>query len=201
MIVASQLNGTPKASNTPTAIQQSNIDDPKKLKTLLQASFLPQRQASQLGSQIGLDYDAKNSSMAQKVFTQNGKPIVVYRGSKTLADWITNPLALAGIDTQKEKNAQRLNKRLTAEYGTTPINVGYSRGGFTAERASKSSPVITYNKLTSIPSIFKGRTKGQIDYRTNLDIPSSLSQYQKGGTLKNIAGSYNPIESHSTKYL
>lgn len=187
--------------NTPTAIQQSNIDDPKKLKTLLQASFLPQRQASQLGSQIGLDYDAKNSTMAQKVFTQNGKPIVVYRGSKTLADWITNPLALAGIDTQKEKNAQRLNKKLTAEYGTTPINVGYSRGGYTAERASKSSPVITYNKLTSIPSIFKGRQYGQVDYRTNLDLPSSLSKYQKGGTLKNISGSYNPITSHRLSFL
>jgi hypothetical protein len=190
--------------NTPTAIQQSNIDDPKKLKTLLQASFLPQRQASQLGSNIGLGYDAKNSTMEQKVFTQNGKPIVVYRGSKTLSDWITNPLALAGIDTQKEKNAQRLNKKLTAEYRTTPINVGYSRGGYTAERASpypSSSPVITYNKLTSIPSIFKGRQYGQVDYRTNLDLPSSLSKYQKGGTLKNISGSYNPITSHRLSFL
>lgn len=174
----------------------------KEFKTVLQSSYLPQKRAKSLGEQQGLAYDQANSKMDTKVFLKDNKPIVVHRGSTRISDWAyEDPAAFLGIKTKRALEAQRLNKRLEQQYGSKPINIGHSLGGALAEQTSRGGPVMTYNKLSTIPSIFKGRQYGQVDVRTNLDIPSALSQYQKGGQLVNIEGSYNPIESHSTKYL
>jgi hypothetical protein len=174
----------------------------KEFKTVLQSSYLPQQKAKSLGEQQGLKYDSANSKMNTKVFLKDNKPIVVHRGSTRISDWVyEDPASFLGIKTKRALEAQRLNKRLEQQYGSKPINVGHSLGGALAEQTSRGGQVMTYNKLTTLPSIFKNRPKGQIDYRTNLDLPSALSQYQKGGQLVNIEGSYNPIASHSTKYL
>lgn len=174
----------------------------KEFKSVLQSSYLPQRQAKTLGENQGLQYDRANSKMDTKVFLKDNKPIVVHRGSTRVSDWVyEDPASFLGIKTKRALQAQRLNKKLEMQYGSKPINVGHSLGGALAESTNRGGQVMTYNKLSTLPSIFSNRPKGQIDYRTNLDIPSALSQYQKGGKLVNIPGSYNPIESHSTKYL
>ena len=174
----------------------------KEFKTVLQSSYLPQRKAKTLAEQQGLKYDTSNSKMDTKVFLKDNKPIVVHRGSTRISDWVyEDPAAFLGIKTKRALQAQRLNKRLEQQYGSKPINVGHSLGGALAESTNRGGQVMTYNKLSTLPSIFKDRPYGQIDVRTNLDLPSALSQYQKGGKLVNIEGSYNPIEAHSTKYL
>ena len=66
-------------------------------------------------------------------------------------------------------------------------------GGYLAEQGkTKGSEVYTYNKAAGLPSVFSSIPKTQHDYRTPLDIPSFLGQYQRGNK-ETVSGSYNPI--------
>ena len=80
--------------------------------------------------------------------------------------------------------------------------VGHSLGGYLAEKGARDkSNVYTHNKAAGIPQIFQKYPQNQYDYRTTLDIPSFLGQFQSGGTKQNISGSWNPIASHDIEYL
>ena len=97
----------------------------------------------------------------------------------------------------------QLSKTVEEKYGMAPTLTGHSLAGYLAEQGAKSTPssdVYTYNKAAGFPSIFSSTPKNQYDYRTSLDIPSALSQFQSGNRTT-LPGSWNPIDSHDIKYL
>ena len=175
----------------------------EELKDNLKASYMSQSRASDyMHKKYGYSYDPQLSTMEQKVFIdKTGQPIITERGSKRVSDWmIEGPSALLGYtNTRRVNNAEQLSKQTKEKYNIAPINIGHSLGGYLAEKAGdSSSKTYTYNKLAGIPSVFSDIPKNQYDYRTTLDIPSFLGQYQNGNK-ENISGSYNPIEIHDVK--
>ena len=177
------------------------------LKDVLKASYMPQsKAAAYLQKTQGYSYDPQLSSMQQKVFlNRDGKPVITQRGSTRLADWlIEDPAAMFGYtNTTRVKQAKQLAKDTKNKYGMDATMVSHSLGGYLSEQAAKATPqseVYTYNKAAGLPSVFSSIPKTQHDYRTPLDIPSFLGQYQKGDK-ETVSGSYNPIEAHNIKYL
>ena len=175
------------------------------LKDVLKASYMPQKKAeAYLKERHGYTYDPQLSSMQQKVFlNREGQPIITQRGSTRLSDWlIEDPAGYLGYtNTTRVKEAKELAKATKDKYGVDATITGHSLGGYLAEKgASKGSDVYTYNKLAGFPSVFSSIPKTQHDYRTPLDIPSFLGQYQRGDK-ETISGSWNPIASHDINYL
>jgi hypothetical protein len=175
------------------------------LKDVLAASYMPQKEAAAyLKKTQGYNYDPQLSSMQQKVFlNREGKPVITQRGSTRISDWLVeDPAALLGYtNTTRVKQAKQLAKDTKNKYGVDATVTGHSLGGYLAEQGkTKGSEVYTYNKAAGIPSVFSNIPKTQHDYRTPLDIPSFLGQYQKGDK-NTVSGSYNPIETHDIKYL
>lgn len=176
-------------------------------KSILNASYMPQKKAEELMATKGYGYDKELSTMAHKVFVSpTGKPIISNRGSVTAKDWLYEDVnaGLGGIfgKTEKVKNVQQLAKATQDKYGMAPTVTGHSLGGYLAEKgARKGSDVYTYNKAAGISAPFTKRNENQTDYRTTFDLPSAFSAYQGGGSSKTLAGSWNPILSHNIKYL
>ena len=176
---------------------------------ILKASYLSQKSAAELMASRGYGYDKNLSNMEQKVFVSpTGKPIIAERGSVRLSDWLYEDPRLITyggsiFDTRRVANTKQLSRDVEEKYGVAPTLVGHSLGGYLAEKGAKSTPnseVYTYNKATGLPAIFSSTSKNQYDYRTSLDIPSALSQFQYGNRTT-LPGSYNPLDSHDLKYL
>lgn len=188
----------------PDNLSKSNFQD------ILKASYMPQSKASSyLADKYNYTYDPSLSSMSQKVFvTPTGQPIIAERGSVRATDWLLDDprlITYAGqfFDTPRVQNAKNLSKAVQEKYGMAPTLVGHSLGGYLAEQGAKATPgsqVYTYNKASGFPSIFSSTPKNQYDYRTTLDVPSALSQFQSGNRTT-LPGSWNPFDSHSLKYL
>ena len=175
------------------------------LKDILKASYMPQsKAAAYLQKTQGYSYDPQLSSMQQKVFlNRDGKPVITQRGSTRLSDWlIEDPAAMVGFtNTSRVAQAKQLAKATKDKYGVDATVTGHSLSGYLAEQGkTKGSDVYTYNKAAGIPSLFTNIPKTQHDYRTPLDIPSFLGQYQ-GGDKNTVSGSWNPIASHNLNYL
>lgn len=176
-------------------------------KSILNASYMPQKQAADYMSKRGYGYDPELSTMAHKVFVSpTGQPIISNRGSVTAKDWLYEDInaGVGGIfgKTEKVKNVQKLAKKTEEKYGMAPTLTGHSLGGYLAEKgARKGSDIYTMNKAAGIPSAFSMRNENQTDYRTTFDLPSALSAYQSGGSSKTLSGSWNPIASHNIRYL
>jgi hypothetical protein len=177
------------------------------LQDILRASYLPQKKAADLLATRGYNYDTDLSNMEQKVFVSpSGKPIIAERGSVRLSDWLYEDPRLITyggqfFDTRRVANAKKLSKEVEDKYGMSPILTGHSLGGYLSEKVARpSSEVYTYNKASGLPSIFSSTPKNQYDYRTTLDIPSALSQFQSGNRTT-LPGSWNPLDSHDLKYL
>ena len=174
---------------------------------ILKASYMPQSKAADYMSERGYGYDPLLSSMEQKVFVSpTGKPIIAERGSVRATDWLWEDPRLATyggsfFDTRRVSQAKNLSKAVEEKYGMSPTLVGHSLGGYLAEKGARpNSEVFTYNKGAGFQSIFGSTPKNQYDYRTTLDVPSALSQFQSGNRTT-LPGSWNPFESHSLKYL
>ena len=177
------------------------------LQDILRASYLPQSKAADLLASRGYGYDKDLSNMEQKVFVSpSGKPIIAERGSVRLSDFLYEDprlITYAGslFDTRRVANAKQLSKEVEDKYQMSPTLVGHSLGGYLSEKGARpNSDVYTYNKASGLPSIFSSTPKNQYDYRTPLDIPSMLSQFQSGNRTT-LSGSWNPIDSHDLKYL
>ena len=78
------------------------------LKGILEASYLPQRQASENLQMMGYKYDPELSTMENKVFVdKDNKPHIAYRGSVRVSDWADNlKMALTG---KSEKIDQKVD--------------------------------------------------------------------------------------------
>lgn len=174
----------------------------EKIKTILQASYKPQRDAEADLAKLNYSYDPELSTMENKVFVDKatGQPNIAYRGSVTAKDWLGNLKQIAGLrDTEAEKRVALAGK-VREKYGVAPDTYGHSRGGRLSELAGEQygGRSYTYNKATLPKDIFKTIRPEQTDIRTDKDIVSKLSILQRGGkkTTKKTGIFTSEIASH-----
>ena len=149
---------------------------------LLKASYLPQKDAQAKMEKKGYKYDPQLSSMASKVYiAPNGKPVITYRGTKTVKDVIDDGLIGLGLGKYgfKYKGAQRLAKKVEDKYKQPADVVAHSMGGWLAENSGNHGNIITYNGASGLGDIGKKKPARQLDISTRGDIVSGLGTTQK----------------------
>ena len=156
------------------------------LKTIIDASYKPQREAEQDLEKLGYKYDNELSSMDTKVFynPKDNQPYIAYRGSVRASDWLDNLNLGLGGKSKKLDEAVNTAQKAKQKYGKAPTTIGHSRGGIFAEEAGNvtGGKTITYNKGTLPKNVFTPIRKEQTDIRTTRDPISLPSSLQKGGT-------------------
>lgn len=171
------------------------------LKTIFEASYQNPKDAQKTLEGRGYKYDSEFSSPDTKVFVDTlGNPHIAYRGTRRVEDWGTDLKLGLGLDTKRHKEARELAKKVESKYGKAASAYGHSLGGHLAETAGVSGNVYTFNKATGIKDIFKHVPKTQFDYRTQKDVISMPSIFQKGGNKITFSSKKedNPLSAHST---
>jgi hypothetical protein len=184
-------------------VENNNPD----IKTIIKASYKPQRDAEADLVKLGYKYDPELSTMENKVFydPKTGKPNIAYRGSVRVKDWIGNlKLGLGFKDPDAERRIQ-LADQVKQKYGQAPDTFSHSRGGYIGEQAGEryGGKTYTYNKATLPQDIFKTIRPEQTDIRTEKDIVSLPSYFQTGGNKQTISSPFyqDYLSAHSTSNL
>jgi hypothetical protein len=153
------------------------------LKTLLQASYEPTKQADKTLQKAGYTLDKSLSNMNTKVFTDAmGKPHITFRGSRHILDWVRDdPLIALGLGrfAPRVQQAKEITKKVESKYGKEADVFGNSLGGALAEMSGAHGKIVTHNKAVAITDIGKTISKNQKDIRTLNDPVSLLSLTQK----------------------
>ena len=163
----------------------------KRVKKILKASYLNQKEASHKLENLGYKYDPELSSNENKVFVdRKGNPNIAFRGTKTGKDVVSDVLLGLGLDKYdtRFKEAKHLTKLVEDKY-EKPVNVfGSSLGGSIAEKAGGNGSIYTHNKGVGIGDLFKSIPNNQTDYRNKNDVVSlgALTQSHSNNNLKNI---------------
>jgi hypothetical protein len=173
---------------------------------LLKNSYKNQKEAAENLKKYGYTYDGALSNNETKVFVKNNKPVIVHRGSKRLSDWAEDALILGGLGSMghRQKQAERITKRVEQKYGTSADSVGHSLGGRLAENSGNHGQIITYNKAVGLGDIGKKKnSKRQLDIRNSGDIVSVLGHTQKANKEQINKGLsfFNPIGAHNVNHL
>jgi hypothetical protein len=175
--------------------------DESHLKTIFEASYQNPSVAKSSLEEKGYKFDTEFSSPDTKVFVDVlGNPHIAYRGTHRAEDVITDVKLGLGQETKRHKEAKELAKKVEQKYGKAASAYGTSLGGHLAESSGVSGNVYTYNKATGIKDIFKTVPKTQFDYRTERDIISLPSVFQRGGKKITIGSTKNEdfLKAHST---
>jgi hypothetical protein len=173
-------------------------------KDLFQASYDNPLEAEKRLSKYGYKYQSDLSSPESKVFLDpQDNPVILHRGTHRAADVGTDVKSvLFGQEGRRTREARELTTKVKQKYNKPVKAVGTSLGGFLAEQ-SGADEVLTYNKAVRPTDIFKQRKSSQTDIRTNKDIISLPSVFQRGGKTKTIKVPFyaDIISSHTTKFL
>ena len=180
------------------------------MKTILKASYLNQKEASNKLGSLGYKYDPELSTNESKVFLdRQGRPNIAFRGSKRIFDdFLGSDVKLAlGLEKYDKRfqEAKHLTNLVENKYHQ-PANVfGHSLGGSLAEKSGAHGNIVTYNKGAGLFDIGRTIPKKQIDIRTTSDPVSLLSttQYHKYGNLKELQSPQTQglIQAHGLQNL
>lgn len=174
------------------------------IKTLLKASYLPQKDADKQLQQYGWTYDPELSRMDTKVFTdKEGKPVVLHRGSTRAGDWLQTNTSLAlGLEqySPRFKHAKDITEKAKKKYKQPVTAIGHSLGGALSEKTG-ADKIITYNKPVTLFDVGKIIPSNQLDIRTNFDPISALSSVQLPKNKKKVKSSIFPLKAHSISSL
>jgi hypothetical protein len=152
------------------------------IKSIFEASYQNPKEARKTLESKGYKYDDEFSSPDTKVFVDAlGNPHISYRGSHRVEDALTDIKLGLGFKTKRHEDAKDIAKKVEAKYGKAASAYGHSLGGNLAEQSGVGGKIYTYNKAVGIKDIFKTIPKTQTDYRTEKDIVSAPSVFQKGG--------------------
>lgn len=178
----------------------------KDLPYLLKSSYMNQKQAADNMKKKGYTYDTELSNNETKIFVKDKKPIIVHRGSKRLSDWAEDGLILIGLGQygHRQKQANRITKKVEKKYNISADTVGHSLGGRLAENSNAKGQIITYNKAVGLGDVFKKKnSKRQLDIRNSGDIVSVLGHTQKANKEQINKGLsfFDPIGAHNVNHL
>ena len=175
------------------------------VKDLIESGYSRTGKAEDIGKQYGLTLDKSLSNINQKVYYDREKnPTVVFRGTKSKDDVMTDVLLGAGLEkySTRFRDSKKLIEDVRKKYYNKPItSASHSLGGSLAEYAG-GDKIITVNKGVGLSGIGKQISNNQTDIRSRNDIVSVLSKTQSGGrkiTLK--SKNINPLAEHSHSNL
>jgi hypothetical protein len=140
--------------------------------------------------------------------TKEKKIYVAHRGTKRLGDVGADASVLVGLEKYhpRFRRAEREVKRISRENpGYAIVSTGHSLGGSIAEATGKKrGEVVTFNKGAGVGALFQRRGKKQTDYTNVYDPVSMLSQFQRGGKLKQqrkVTVHPHTIKSATSKFV
>ena len=179
----------------------------RKLKDFLTATYLPQKDASEMiKNAYGYTYDPNLSTMETKVFLNPGsnEAIIGFRGSKRVEDWISHnaPLAVGmQSETRRFKQAKSTLQKIQEQYpGFKTISVGHSLGGSIAKE-SGADKSITYNRGIGLGDIGQNISPNETFYRSKYDPVSTLSFFVSGKKHEYETNAINPLLIHSVSNM
>ena len=175
------------------------------VKDLIEAGYSRTGKAEDIGNLYGLKLDKQLSNINHKVFYDKERnPTVVFRGSKSKDDAMTDGLLAVGLEkySTRFRDSKNLIDDVRKKYNNKPIlTTGHSLGGSLAEY-SGGDKIITVNKGVGFGGIGKEISNKQTDIRTGKDVVSLLSKTQHGSKKINIkTNEINPLREHSHKNL
>lgn len=154
-------------------------------KPLLVAGYKPMDEAFDIGVQYGYILDREQSIHNTYVYvsTITDFPLIVHRGSVTLADWLVeDTLILTGfgevINSPRVLQAKRITNRVRKKYKKPVDSFGHSLGGMLSEESGADGIIMTYNKAVGIGDAMRSIGANQIDYKQAKDIVSALAGLQ-----------------------
>jgi hypothetical protein len=177
-----------------------------KLNNLLKASYKNNDEAGKIADKNGYKIDRELSTNQHKVFVDGrGNPNVVYRGTQTLKDVMTDGALAFGMikNTTRFDQSKKLMDNVKSKYKDKYITTaGHSLGGSLAE-AVGGDKVITVNKGAGIDNLLKKRKSNQTDIRAGGDLVSALSTAQSGGKMITVKNTnyVNPLVSHDSNVI
>jgi hypothetical protein len=181
------------------------------LKDVLQSSY---KKNSEIEAPAGYTLDRSLSNNQAKVFKSDtsNDVIIAHRGSANKNDWLDN-YSYARYGNVKKTDTYRAAKKVQNQairkYGADNIiSVGHSRAGLYVQELNerpqtKVKSAITFNKAAGVSDLFRTNPENQTDIRTDKDIVSILSPFQKHkkDTITIEHDGFNPISAHSTDDL
>ena len=147
----------------------------------------------------GYKLDTALSTKKAKVYSKDGKAVVVHRGTTgTLSDWANNAAYLTGLYkyTDRYKKGKESQDAAEKKYGAENIDTtGHSQGAVLARELGKNTKnIITVNPA----SLFQKKADNETVVRSSLDPVSFLQQH---ATHTINTGSLNPLTNHSSDIL
>jgi hypothetical protein len=129
----------------------------------------------------------------------NKEPIIVHRGTQNVADIVTDGMLFLGLEKYhpRFREAQRLTKKVRAEFDQPVTVIGHSLGGSLAE-FSGGDEIVTVNKGVGLSGLGKIIPAKQYDVRRRGDMVSVLSNLQVSeNKIQESMNSVNPLVLHT----
>jgi hypothetical protein len=155
----------------------------------------------------GFEQDRQLSTKTSKVYVnpETGQTVVAHKGTSGILDWRNNAVyALGGEKAYKQtdrfKEAEKVQKKAYKKYGDDITTIGHSQGGLQAELlGKKGKEIITLNKATR--PFGNKPSSNQYDIKTQGDLVSSLNPFQTYNEQNIIKSDLNPLAAHAINTL
>lgn len=174
------------------------------LQELLKASYSYDKKHPKSVRNFVPDNSLSGERVQVYVNKNNGRVVVVHRGSADINDWITNwQMANGYTGGARFKYSEKIQKLAESKYGKERITtIGHSLGAKLAETVGTNSrEVIAYNGPTTQYDLFTRQGKNVTKVRSSGDPVSALSPWRihqpsdRNVTISN--DSWNPLTQHS----
>jgi hypothetical protein len=147
--------------------------------------------------------DKELSSASAKVYFNpvTKQSVVVYRGTNTFNDILTDVRALLGLESHDQfENSYLTQEKAIEKYGASNMStIGFSLGGLFAKKYSiPSHEIITYNPFTLLNN--RENALNEFTIKTNNDLISALKNPYKNDIIVPV-DLINPVETHKLKHL
>lgn len=172
------------------------------VKKFVDSSYMPNKTGiKQIGNYV---LDKELSTNKAKVYHDptTNKTVVANRGTTgTVSDWANNARYLMGTynESDRMKQAEKVQKKAIQKYGKVDTNVGHSQGGIITRRLNEEGLT---NEVINLNPASKGEKvqKNEFVIKSALDPVSILQKEPKKRTTK-TKGTWNFIKEHSTDIL
>lgn len=202
----SSFFGARRSIGSSTIVENEPIKHPllPNADTFLKASY-NDVEAMEKMNDLGYIHDKTLSNVETNVYVRNNRPLILHRGSSNAKDFLMSDVLLAvnlsSIDP-RVWSAKKITRQAQDKYKSVADHCGHSLGGFLGEMcADPLSWVLTYNKGASVYHIGKSISPRQLDIRTQGDLVSLMSKYQKRDAITIQNKSWGFISAHTIDNL
>ena len=172
------------------------------IKQFVEASYEPKKgETEQIGNYV---LDKELSTRKAKVYHDpiNDKVVVANRGTTgTLSDWTNNVRYLMGNynNSDRMKQAEKVQREAIQKYGKVDTNVGHSQGGIITRRLNQEG--LTGEVINLNPASMGEKVRKNEFIIKSMTDPVSLLQKQPKKRITKTYGTLNFLKEHSTDIL